>query len=226
MGCDIHVIAEVRHVWASRNGQPPRVDPWKAFTAPGIWHQRNYEVFANLCGVRNYYDIIPIDDPRGWPEDMSEAGRRWVEAGWEGDDHDLLYEVFRCGTGDHSASWVTLDELKAHGWNTNTRKSVIIPKADYDRWDGKGRPPGDMHCRNIAGTNVKVAYLDPNDNPDQYGYHLGKCATSLEEATHVQVAFNEPSIAQEHVNNLIQSLEFCREWGDSEEIRLVFNFDS
>ena len=55
---------------------------------------RNYGAFAFLAGVRNYAGITPIVSQRGLPDDFEgDEGDRWP--------------------GDHSFSWLSLDELLA-----------------------------------------------------------------------------------------------------------------
>ncbi len=36
-----------------------------------IYNDRNYRLFAILANVRNHFNIIPIDYPRGLPKDVS-----------------------------------------------------------------------------------------------------------------------------------------------------------
>lgn len=57
--------------------------------APFDW--RSYDLFSFLAGVRNYSDITPISEPRGYHEII-------------GIDSDSVVDR-------HSASWLYLDEL-------------------------------------------------------------------------------------------------------------------
>ena len=72
-----------------------------------FYRGRWYNLFAKLADVRNAREgdedhITPISQPRGIPEDASPLGRAVVEAG-----------------GDHSHSWLTLQELLdgMEGWD-------------------------------------------------------------------------------------------------------------
>ena len=81
MGCDIHSRGE------------RKVDgKWKLILGPEPFGDRNYSVFAFLAGVRNYSEVPPISEPRGLPDDIDDDG-----------DGDYF--------GDHSYSWLSLDEL-------------------------------------------------------------------------------------------------------------------
>lgn len=114
MGCDIHMAVEVR-----RNGKWERVlppesawDPWLVVNgwmddARQSWYDgRNYTLFGVLAGVRNY-DVDPISKPRGFPPDPGDEVAKMIaddglESWW---------------LGDHSHTWLTLDEVLAYDWD-------------------------------------------------------------------------------------------------------------
>ena len=93
MGCDIHAMIESRadHEyeflrWWTNRGDPEIV--------------RYYGVFTALANVRSGVTPRPfIAEPRGVPDDACEAFSAWHAA---------------CGADAHSASWVTLAEVKAY----------------------------------------------------------------------------------------------------------------
>ena len=108
MGCDIHGRVQVKR-W---KGQ----EKWSDFGE--IPRGRNYALFGNLAGVRAYYvdGLKTISEPRGYPSDFTFD---------ENDDHEIhhfsatdvpctqLYWM-----GDHSHSWLSLDEMLAwDGWD-------------------------------------------------------------------------------------------------------------
>ncbi len=110
MGCDIHMIPEVkknnywRHAWRldpkddywTRGDQYPPMDRANYFA----WSDRHYRLFGILAGVRS--DMKPISEPRGLPEDMDNE----TEIFFKDEDNDI-----------HSASWLTLAELQAYPWD-------------------------------------------------------------------------------------------------------------
>ena len=98
MGCDIHPFVEVK----MSDGT------WVDMKAPKGLYDRNYFRFAFLTGgvVRNYSGapgwLLP--EPRGYPKDSSK----------------YCQEQERCmaeGYGEHSASYLTLEELTAIDYN-------------------------------------------------------------------------------------------------------------
>ena len=77
MGCDIHMHIEVK------------VDGvWNYYGGPKV--SRNYWLFANMAGVRNYWDIKPICEPKGLPDDATEITK--IHYGiWDGDAHSTSW---------------------------------------------------------------------------------------------------------------------------------------
>ena len=109
MGCDIHMITEVRR---TVNGEKKWVnaDHWKLnpyfseedseepeYTIIDLCGDRNYELFSALANVRNYNGNPCIFEPRGIPADASAQTKKVVEY-W--------------GSDGHSHSYVTLAELR------------------------------------------------------------------------------------------------------------------
>src|SRR6266853_264838 len=83
MGCDIHPHIEVKI-----KGK------WYHYSIPLLG--RNYQLFTRICGVRGYEGVIPIDQPRGLPSDLSEITR--IEVDYDGPD-------------GHSHTWLNRQEL-------------------------------------------------------------------------------------------------------------------
>jgi hypothetical protein len=103
MGCDIHIIAEVREggKWEANTKEVFSLDDFdKEYfkkdkgVKPFDW--RSYSMFAFFAGVRNYDHCDPISEPRGIPDDASEEVKG-METFWSGDGH--------------SHSWLSLKEL-------------------------------------------------------------------------------------------------------------------
>lgn len=61
-----------------------------------LYNERNYFLFGLLAGVRNY-NVQPIREPRGIPEDTCESIKKYFQ-NW--------------GADAHTPSWFTLYELK------------------------------------------------------------------------------------------------------------------
>ena len=118
MGCDIHVYLEK---YTSVNGENKwvNVDHWQLNPAFGsdenereyeliaFYWGRNYDLFSILAEVRGSYD--PIDDPRGLPEDVTDATRKEFE---------------RWGRDAHTPSYYTLKELKDYLYNNSEDEEV------------------------------------------------------------------------------------------------------
>lgn len=110
MGCDIHVFTEVykdgkwNHVDTlveSREYFPYNViDNYPAapyYIVDSVYDDRNYQVFSILAGVRGSYE--PIDQPRGFPDNLSDTLQEIVDFHFE-----------------HTSSWLTLKELMNYNY--------------------------------------------------------------------------------------------------------------
>lgn len=109
MGCDIHGVVQTR--W--KDGAA-----WR--TRAMIDRDRNYLLFSALAGVRGYDDSAPISEPRGLPNDFK-PGKRM-------DEHVLELEgsTVNIWMGDHSHSWLTLDEIEQWpGWDQNDLRARV-----------------------------------------------------------------------------------------------------
>lgn len=125
MSCDIHVYAETRHINESGHAVWVNRDQWEAdddvllfpseFGADGstqsayyrkvheasIYKTRDYQLFGILAGVRGGH-FPSISPPKGIPSDLS---------------YQTMGDVLRWGTGGHSHSYLTLEELEAYSWD-------------------------------------------------------------------------------------------------------------
>lgn len=70
--------------------------------APEPFDWRSYGRFGFLADVRNYSDVDPITEPRGFPADASPEVRADYD-GW--------------GVDAHTPSWLTLEELSAYDYD-------------------------------------------------------------------------------------------------------------
>ena len=106
MGCDIHAMIERRH---------SKYYFWINAGDPGL--HRDYALFAVLAGVRDWGVFTPISGPRGVPSDVCEPMEDWAEQ-----------------SGCHSASWLSLAELKAarHSSPEIKKEEFALSLAHFD----------------------------------------------------------------------------------------------
>lgn len=103
MGCDIHELVE-------------RKSPtygWINSGCPDL--NRDYELFSVLAGIRNSYNLKPISEPRGLPEDVC-SEMKYNSEHWDSDGH--------------SHSYVTLKELKEFDLNQEFHDDRLITSKD------------------------------------------------------------------------------------------------
>ena len=92
MGCDIHSFAEKQNP----DGTFEIIDGLSPFDS------RCYGTFGFLAGVRNYYDVTPIADPRGFPSDASDGVK-------------FEFEEWDCDA--HTPSWLSVEELSSFDYS-------------------------------------------------------------------------------------------------------------
>lgn len=132
MGCDIHMITEIR-----KNGKWERV-----LEIPETLKNRNYSVFAFLADVRNSWDINGFK-PKGLPEDIS--GLTFDKD--EDEDEEDYYEIdFREERSDyHSHSWLTLKELQEADKSDFLYTKIKVDKEFIDKFfEFGGKMPEQM----------------------------------------------------------------------------------
>ncbi|WP_317970333.1 hypothetical protein [Paenibacillus sp. CCS19] len=78
------------------------------------WTYRNYLLFAILANVRNHYNIQPISQPKGLPEDVS---------------HEVKKQSDEENGDAHTRSWLTLKELLEYDWQQKfeDNNNEIVP---------------------------------------------------------------------------------------------------
>lgn len=103
MGCDIHCYAERRAGDKYELITDPAFDAGygdEMTSEPFCW--RSYGMFGFLADVRNYSEVMPIAEQRGWPIDASDGATAEYKD-WSGDAH--------------SPSWLTVEELRAFDYD-------------------------------------------------------------------------------------------------------------
>jgi len=142
MGCDIHIIAEVKEdgVWRE-NTDKVFYDTWPSegnHAEPNS--NRNYDWFAVLADVRNGRGFagvktgdgfIPIADPRGTPDDCNEAWKQSVEE-W--------------GIDMHSTGWLDANDFVEYDWTRKALKQGSIPLHVYANLEKGAAPKSSGHA--------------------------------------------------------------------------------
>lgn len=120
MGCDIHSFAErkVGDRWELITERFFDVDDF-ATAEPFGW--RSYGTFGFLADVRNYSDVTPIAERRGWPQDASAAAAEEHKR-WAGDAH--------------SASWLTVEELRTFNYDQPMEDRRVSRQIGENMWSG------------------------------------------------------------------------------------------
>lgn len=189
MGCDIHIRIErqntqglwervpyVKEHWVTREEAAAKDETysrkaWERIDAavaagavllPSCFRSRNYNLFGILADVRNGSGFAgvytgagwtPIASHRGFPSDSlaSEA---------EGESPDAVEDDEDRWLGDHSFTYVTLDELRAFDWDgTLSTSAGIVAESVWRKWiaarqtDPHVQPDG--WCGDISGPGIR-----------------------------------------------------------------------
>lgn len=108
MGCDIHIVAEKRV-----NGQ------WEIIPRLHPLDWRSYGMYGFLANVRNYSAVPPISAPRGCPDDSPAR-----------DDQNDFW------LGDHSFSWLSVEELCAFDYDRQMEDRSCGRQIAPNMWSG------------------------------------------------------------------------------------------
>lgn len=121
MGCDIHAMIEKRNKWFNKTkGKYEDGFYWVNAGDPQI--DRDYEMFSVLGNVRNEDDIPYIAKDRGVPGYDLENGEDYSP-----DCCTEYFSWYRSWKEDsHSASWVTLKEMKEYDTNQKYHNSNFV----------------------------------------------------------------------------------------------------
>lgn len=126
--CDPIPKAEMIARREVNNYNPDYDDMWDA----KYYNGRNYSLFSVLANVRNYdYNIKPIDDPRGLPDDVSET----IKIRASDPERD-----------GHSYTWLTLDEIVKYGWKQTYSLYGFVDEKDYLEWKQGNTPHPKSYC--------------------------------------------------------------------------------
>lgn len=122
MGCDIHIVAQKKTAdgWVDLDISP--------------FDCRNYGLFGWLANVRNYYDVPPLSEPRGLPDDLPYR-----------DDNDYRF-------GDHSFSWLSVSELANFDMDQTMEDRRVTRQTGSNSWDGG--------CTSAPGAGQMMTYRE------------------------------------------------------------------
>ena len=240
MGTDIHMACEVR-----RNGKWELVkdrvfkNSWYNPDGKYEWQQnectyipydlRCYNLFAILAGVRNgsgfagirtgdYFN--PIASPKGYPEDMCEELQRDIYGEYDKEAYGNRPTL----SGEHSASWLTLQELLDYDWEQMHRDCGYVNEDTYRDYIMKGKHPkcwsGDIGGSSIVriSENEMVDLIQgryPREDGKQYYTQCYFIAKTYKDAS---------GRFYDDVIPVLQTL--IPDGGTAEDVRLVFDFDS
>lgn len=133
-----------------------------------FWRDRNYDVFAILADVRNGVGFagidtgdgfVPISEPRGLPDDLSDVLRkerdRYPSYDDEEGDGDDWMERWRRDPdlGEHSLSWLTVREILDYDWDRTTKKRGWVDPWNFELWRRNGKP--NSWSGSISGGSVE-----------------------------------------------------------------------
>lgn len=228
MGCDIHPRVEEK----KPDGKWVDITDFLCLHYPEvitIINHRNYTVFSVLANVRNNGDINPIDDPRGFPEDSIYYGSEYTgykipqpkgqldllsyEEGYSSEEDDTIF------LGDHSHSWVGLEELLDYDWDQTFEDSGWVDMESY-RSMGKVTIPKSW-CGDIGGGGVEKV---TNEEMDRL------CATYLEGtqlSKHFYTYVTWKVSYREYTADFVAAINRLHKFIiNPNNLRLIFGFDS
>lgn len=240
MGTDIHGAVQIK--WYENS-------TWYTSSEP-MYTPRNYKLFSALADVRNAYGVSaikPISLPRGVPEDFkvyltdeyvhffgcincefgvtTHMDPEGTVVPLDYDDAPMTKErkleiIKYSMLGDHSQSWLTIDEiLEWDGWSQKVNTSGIVERSEYSRWALRAAEPSPQTWNEgINGSNVIVASNITKHTGEREDYYP-------EGWTHIQTDWTAP--LSYYVAPFLKWAEFIKEDNkDAYSVRIVFGFDS
>ncbi len=198
MGCDIHISIQRQ----AKNGKWITIP---ANDAPEHFDWRNYHLFAILADVRNGIGFAGVPTSGAWPSIAPQRG--WPDTFKEGGTY----------MGDHSYTYVTLEELQAFDWDHVTRTLYgIVPAKVFEALDGTGDSP-ETYSGGIWGGGI-VTY-----EPDVY--RARKAAGTLCASPYVRMSWQET--AREATGDWAgRCLPWLTTLAKGRPLRLILGFDS
>jgi len=226
MGCDIHIAIQRQepdgtwrelpwqHVWQFE-GAAPAVKGVPV--APDCFRGRNYDLFAILANVRNGRGFAGIETGSGWP---SIAPDRGFPDGFDPDKTLPAANYPERGNrymGDHSFTWVSLDELKAFPWDaTEACQYGVVTAEEYEQLTVDHARPH-SYCGAVSGAGIRT--YDPDT------YRLAKSKGALAAKPYVRMGW--PETAREATGDWAgEVIPWLDTLAEGKPLRLVLGFDS
>lgn len=211
MGADIHMIVQVKED-----------SKWKSLSKG--YDDRNYNAFAILANVRNGYGFAGcvtstgfdfISEARGLPDDFN----------IENEDHhsDVKSDYSDGGfwMGDHSFSWVTLQELIDVDWDKRVVKFGVVSEKYYLELAEKNTDPEEWSGGVGGGKTITF---------EEAVYTEMKQGDTLPEDREIYVRMKWYSTYKESVGSFYEFVkkmeELSKKYSGVDNVRLVFGFDS
>lgn len=226
MGCDIHISIQRQETFGAWHEVRWQQEPYALIgqkavpdltIAPECFRNRNYDLFAILANVRNGRGFAGIKTGDGWPSIAPDRG--WPE--WFNGDkvspNPHYPEEGPAYMGDHSFTWVGLNELKAFPWDETVTKLYGVVKAEvFEQLTATGDTP-DSYSVDITGPGIVV--YTPED------YLAAKQAGKLAKKPYVRMSWDETarSATYDWPGKVIPWLDTLAE---GKPLRLILGFDS
>lgn len=225
MGCDIHIVIQRQELDGTWREIPYQRVWWNlghvpidgVLVAPEEFTTRNYNLFGILANVRNGRGFAGCQTGDGWP---SIAPDRGFPPGFDADavasDPHYPNEGPRA-LGDHSYTWVGLDELRAFPWNAVVTKLYgIVPADEYENLLKTGDQPT-SYSGGVYGHGIKV--YEPSE------YQFAKQTGTLVSRPYVRMSWDET--ARSATNDWPgQVIPWLEKLAEGKPLRLVLGFDS
>ena len=183
----------------------------------GIYDGRNYDLFGILADVRNGRGFagcntgdgfIPISEPKGLPDDLSETIRN---------------EADEWGCDGHSRTYFSLKELLDYDWNQFTTKRGWVGENEFKLFLEKGRPDG--WSGDVGGSCV--AHITNNEMKDIVN---GITRKEEDKSYYTQIewkTFYYESASCFYTDTIPQLKKIAEDNGITEDdVRIVFWFDN
>jgi hypothetical protein len=201
MGCDIHLMAEVR-----KNGK------WKKVEGE-FYDDRNYELFAILADVRNRFGIKPICQPKGFPDNT------YQDLDFFDGTHSASYfTVQEILEYDWTQTCVASGNIPLYQY------------LRWKRWGkNQGENPSEFN-QGVSGQNVKILDTSEADKIDlehskTYSYPNEAYIEQKYPSHYVRAEWTRTYYA-ECSDFLSERLPQLWRLGKPEDVRIVFSFDN